>query len=78
MINTYFKKSFINLLFLFNILKKRSGSKAALLVLLYIYYSKYSDNSIFNYYKYYLDKYNKTIEDIQKIPDNIKPLTIKL
>ena len=78
MINTYFKKSFINLLFLFNILKKRSGSKAALLVLLYIYYSKYSDNSLFNYYKYYLGKYNKTIEDIQKIPDNIKPFTIKL
>ena len=50
-------------LFLFNILKKRSGSKAAILVLLYIYYSRYSENYIYQYYKHVQSKYTKAIED---------------
>ena len=76
--NNYFKNSFMNLLFLFNILKKRSGSKAAFLVLLYIYYSRYSDNSIYQYYKHYQNKYYKAIEDIKNIPENVTTFTIKL
>ena len=60
----------MNLLFLFNILKKRSGSKAAFLVLLYVYYSRYSDNYIYQYYK--------AIEDIKNIPENVTTFTIKL
>lgn len=78
MININFKKSFINLLFLFNILKKKSGTKAALSVLLYIYYTRYYDNFVYEYYKYYKTKYYKAIEDIKEIPNNVKPFTIKL
>ena len=76
--NNYFKNSFMNLLFLFNILKKRSGSKAAFLVLLYIYYSRYSDNYIYQYYKHVQSKYTKAIEDIKNIPENVTTFTIKL
>ena len=76
--NKYLKNSFMNLLFLFNILKKKSGSKAAFTVLLYIYYSRYSDNYIYQYYKHYQNKYYKAIEDIKKIPENVTTFTIKL
>ena len=68
----------MNLLFLFNILKKRSGSKAAFLVLLYVYYSRYSDNYIYQYYKHVQSKYTKAIEDIKNIPENVTTFTIKL